>query len=96
MPRTIMEALSVGRAVVTTDVPGCRETVVDGENGFLVPARDPQALAAAMRRFIVEPDLAVRMAAAGRKIAEARFDVGEVNRQMLQAMTADRQVFIPA
>ncbi len=96
MPRTIMEALSVGRAVVTTDVPGCRETVVDGENGFLVPARDPKALAAAMRRFIVEPELAVRMAAAGRKIAEARFDVGEVNRQMLQAMTADRQVFIPA
>ena len=88
MPRTIMEALSVGRAVVTTDVPGCRETVVDGENGFLVPARDPQALAAAMRRFIVAPDLAVRMAEASRKIAETRFDVSEVNRQMLRTMTA--------
>jgi glycosyltransferase involved in cell wall biosynthesis len=85
-----MEAMAVGRAVVTTDVPGCRETVVDGKNGFLVPARDPNALAAAMRRFIDEPELAATMGIASRAMAEERFDVRQVNRRMLQAMAIDQ------
>lgn len=89
MPRTVMEAMAVGRAVVTTDVPGCRETVVDRENGFLVPARNPQALAAAMRRFIEAPALAVSMGAASRVLAERRFDVRQVNREMLRAMASE-------
>ena len=89
MPRTVMEAMAVGRAVVTTDVPGCRETVVDHDNGFLVPARDPQALATAMRRFIEAPALAVTMGAASRALAERRFDVRQVNREMLRAMASE-------
>ena len=52
LPQTILEAMSVGRAVVTTDTPGCHDAVVDGINGFLVPVRDSGALAAAMGRFI--------------------------------------------
>jgi glycosyltransferase involved in cell wall biosynthesis len=86
MPRTVLEAMATGRAIVTTDVPGCRETVVEGDNGFLVPARDAGALAAAMRRFIAEPGLAIAMGARSRAIAEQRFDVHRVNAAMLAAM----------
>jgi glycosyltransferase involved in cell wall biosynthesis len=86
MPRTVLEAMAIGRAIVTTDVPGCRETVVEGDNGFLVPARDAGALASAMRRFITQPELAIAMGARSRKVAEQRFDVRRVNAAMLEAM----------
>lgn len=86
VPRSILEALAVGRAVITTDAPGCRETVVEGENGFLIPVRDVEALAAAMLRFCQEPDLVVRMGAASRHLAETRFDVHRVNAAMLSGM----------
>ncbi len=52
-PRTVLEAMAMGRAVITTDAPGCRETVLDGDNGFLVPVKDTDALAQAMLRFII-------------------------------------------
>jgi glycosyltransferase involved in cell wall biosynthesis len=74
VPRSILEALSSGRAVITTDMPGCRETVVPGENGFIVPPRDAAALASAMERFIVEPDLAAAMGARSRILAAEVFD----------------------
>lgn len=74
VPRSILEALSSGRAVITTDMPGCRETVIPGENGYLVPPRDADALAVAMERFIADPALAVRMGARSRALAEAVFD----------------------
>jgi glycosyltransferase involved in cell wall biosynthesis len=86
MPRTVLEAMATGRAIVTTDVPGCRETVIEGDNGFLVPARDAAALAEAMRRFIVEPGLAIVMGKRSRTLAEQRFDVHRVNAAMLAAM----------
>jgi len=86
VPRSILEALAMGRAVVTTDAPGCRETVVPGENGFLVPPRDVDALTAAMERLIVEPGLAGRMGQAGRRMAEDKFDVDKVNDAMLAFM----------
>ncbi|MBX3560571.1 MAG: glycosyltransferase family 4 protein [Sphingomonas sp.] len=85
-PRSTQEALAVGRAVITTDVPGCRDTVVDGLNGFLVPARDSVALAQAMIRFIDEPSLIVRMGEESRTLAEERFDVSRINAEMLRAM----------
>jgi glycosyltransferase involved in cell wall biosynthesis len=84
-PRSSLEALAIGRPVVTTDVPGCRETVVDGENGFLVPARDAEALAEAMLRFSSDPGLAARMAEASYRKAQ-RFDVRSVNEVILEAM----------
>jgi glycosyltransferase involved in cell wall biosynthesis len=86
MPRTVLEAMAVGRAIVTTDAPGCRETVVEGENGFLVPPRDAGALADAMHRFIVDPGLAIAMGERSRAIALQRFDVHRVNAVMLEAM----------
>jgi glycosyltransferase involved in cell wall biosynthesis len=78
--------MATGRAIITTDVPGCRETVVEGDNGFLVPARDPDALAEAMRRFIKQPELAIAMGERSRRVAEERFDVHPVNAAMLKAM----------
>ena len=84
-PRSSLEAMAMGRAVVTTDMPGCRETVIDGDNGFLVPPRDPEALFSALEKFLIDPDLAVRMGARSRKLAEERFDVAKVNRMIIDA-----------
>ena len=85
-PRAVLEAMAMGRAVITTDVPGCRETVINEENGFLVPAKSVVALVEAMQRFIKEPDLAFRMGLRGRQIAEEKFDVHKVNAVMLKEM----------
>jgi glycosyltransferase involved in cell wall biosynthesis len=86
MPRTVLEAMATGRAIITTDAPGCRDTVIEGANGFLVPPRDADALAAAMRRFIEQPELAVTMGERSREVAVQRFDVHQVNAVMLVAM----------
>lgn len=86
VPRSILEAMSMGRAIVTTDAPGCRETVEPGRNGFLVPPRDADALAETMERFILDPALAPAMGAASRAMAEARFDVNRVNDAILSFM----------
>lgn len=85
-PRTVLEAMAMGRAVITTDAPGCRETVVDGDNGFLVPVKSVNALVQAMLRFIDEPDLAARMGLRGRQVAEEKYDVRKVNAKMLHEM----------
>lgn len=82
-PRSTQEAMAIGRAVITTDAPGCRDTVDPGVNGFLVPVRDSEALAAAMMHFIQEPQLVIVMGAASRRIAEERFDVSKINRYIL-------------
>ncbi len=86
LPRTILEAMASGRAVITSDAPGCRDAVTDGENGFLVPVRDPAALASAMRRFVDQPDLAIRMGVRSRYLAETRFNVRRVNHDLLSLM----------
>lgn len=70
---TLLEALAAGRAVVTTDVPGCRDAVTDGVEGLLVPPRDPDALARALRRLIEDPELRARLGAAGRERAVREF-----------------------
>ena len=75
--------MAVGRAVITTDSPGCRETVIDGENGFLVPARSSASLVTAMERFLLEPGLAIGMGNRSREIAESRYDVHKVNAVLL-------------
>lgn len=86
IPRTILEAMAMGRPVITTDAPGCRETVVDGVNGFLVPAKDSNKLAEAMEKFILEPALIAKMGSAGRKIAAEKYDVHKVNRVINKEM----------
>ena len=86
IPRTILEAMAMGRAIITTDSPGCRETVTPELNGVLVRPRDPAAVAAAMERFVLDPDLAARMGQRSREMAEERFDVRRVNRVLLEHM----------
>ena len=86
MPRTVLEAMAMGRPIVTTDAPGCRETVEAGQNGFLVPVKDAGALANAMERFILEPDLIQKMGKRGREIAEEKYDVRKVNAVIMKAM----------
>ena len=85
-PRTVLEAMAMGRAVVTTDAPGCRETVVHGDNGFLVPVKSVESLAGAMRRFLETPALATTMGARSRAIAVDKYDVHKVNAVMLRQM----------
>lgn len=83
-PRSVLEAMAMGRAIITTDAPGCRETVVHECNGFLVPVRDSQALAAAMERFVLDPSLAGHMGAQSRRIAEEKYDVDLVNSEIMR------------
>jgi glycosyltransferase involved in cell wall biosynthesis len=85
-PRTVLEAMAMGRPIITTDVPGCRETVVEGENGFLVKVKDKVTLIEAMEKFIIEPKLIKKMGAASRKIAEEKYDVHKVNKVINKAM----------
>jgi glycosyltransferase involved in cell wall biosynthesis len=79
-PRSVLEAMAVGRPVVTTDAPGCRETVTAGVNGLLVPPREPDSLTQALRWLIAAPraELA-RMGDEARRIATTRYDVMSVN-----------------
>lgn len=86
LPRSSQEALAVGRPIITTDVPGCRETVIDSHNGFLIPARNSQAIELAMSHFIANPDLITSMGHASRKIAENRFDISVANSKLIKAL----------
>jgi len=86
VPRSTQEAMAMARPIITTDAPGCRETVIDSENGFLVSVRDAGALAAAMERFILQPELIDTMGQASRRIAEERFDVHKINQVILREM----------
>ncbi len=85
-PRTVLEAMAMGRAIITTDSPGCRETVIEGDNGYLVPVKSADALAQAMLRFINNPTLAQHMGRRSRAIAESKYDVHKVNAVMLHEM----------
>jgi glycosyltransferase involved in cell wall biosynthesis len=78
----------MGRPVITTDAPGCRETVEHGVNGFLVPVKDSGALAEIMEKFIEQPSLAESMGRESRRIAEQKYDVHKVNRVILEVMGA--------
>lgn len=85
LPRTLLEAMAVGRAVITTDLPGCREAVRNG-NGLLVPPRNAEALANAMLRFHAESSLIGQLGARSRLLAETVFDAKAVADHMLGVM----------
>jgi glycosyltransferase involved in cell wall biosynthesis len=78
-PRSTQEAMAMGRAIITTDVPGCRETVQDGKNGFLIPLFDVGALAEKMIYLIEYPDKIARMGNESYSIALEKFDVNKIN-----------------
>ncbi|MFZ2991063.1 glycosyltransferase family 4 protein [Ideonella sp.] len=88
VPRSILEALSMGKPVITTDWRGCRDTVASSVNGYLVPPRDPEALADAMRQFLKDPTLSIQMGQASRALAKSKFDVEVVNDTVVQALVA--------
>jgi glycosyltransferase involved in cell wall biosynthesis len=78
--------MAMGRPIITTDAPGCRETVIDGENGFLVPVKSVSGLVEAAQRFLENPELAAEMGKRSRQIAEDKYDVRKVNEVMLREM----------
>ena len=80
VPRSIQEAMAMGKPIITTDNVGCRDTVEEGVNGYLVPKRDAAALADAMRRFLDAPATIVPMGIASRRLAEERFDARRIDR----------------
>jgi len=85
MPRSIIEAMASGRPVVATDIRGCREEVLNGETGLLVPIGDPKALADALSRLLGNPSMARQMGLKGRERAVAHFD---------EKFVLDRQVAV--
>lgn len=86
LPRTILEAMATGRPIITTDMPGCRDPIEDGVNGFLVQPRNADSLLSAMRKFIGQPELASHMGLRSRQIAERTYDVRKVNQLLLNEM----------
>ena len=88
-PKVNLEAMSCGRAVITTDAPGCRETVTDGENGFLVPVRDVDAIVEKMIWFLEHPDSIRTMGLVSRSMAENIFNVSKVNDMICYTMGID-------
>ncbi len=87
-PRSTLEALSTGRPIITTDAPGCRETVVHEKNGLLVPIKDPVSLANAMIRLLNEKDETLKkMAHESYLLAKKKYEINKVNQSMLDIMS---------
>ncbi|HHF3118526.1 TPA: glycosyltransferase family 4 protein [Vibrio alginolyticus] len=86
MPRTVLEAMAMGRPILTTDVPGCRETVIDGENGWLVEKANAEQLAEKMNWFIENQDKWQEMGKSSHDMAYEKFDVHKVNAEILKIM----------
>ena len=84
LPKALIEAMAIGRPVVTTDVPGCRSVVVDEVTGYLVPSKDYLALYHALRKLVISRDLRIRMGLAGRKLAEKKFSLNMVINKTLK------------
>ncbi|MDX1934615.1 MAG: glycosyltransferase family 4 protein [Capsulimonadales bacterium] len=88
VPRTLTEAAAMGKPIVTTDAPGCREIVDHEMNGLKVPVRDSEALANAIERLLGDPELRERMGKASRQKAVAEFDERDVIRRTLEVYRA--------
>jgi glycosyltransferase involved in cell wall biosynthesis len=86
-PRSVLEALSTGRPIITTDAPGCRETVIHNKNGLLIPIKDSVALANAMIRLLNENNkILKKMAKESYLIAKNKYEINTVNQNMLDIM----------
>lgn len=83
IPRSTQEAMAIGRPVITTDVPGCRETVEDGKSGFLVPPWSSEELVSKMVFFIENPEQIIIMGLESYKLAQKKFDAVSANEKML-------------
>lgn len=85
-PRTVLEAMAMGRPILTTEANGCRQTVEDGVNGYLVPVGDSLALAEKMKAFLSHPDLIAKMGEESIRLCREKFEVSKVNAEMLRIM----------
>ena len=83
-PRSVLEGMAMGRAIITTDAPGCRETVKTGLNGILVPPRNTEALFNAMMSLAGNVRVVKNMARASRQIAEEKYEGKSVARETLR------------
>ncbi|MCP4914403.1 MAG: glycosyltransferase family 4 protein [Oligoflexia bacterium] len=83
LPRSIMESLAMGVPVITTDNHGCRESIVEGSSGYLVPVKSPAKLAESMEKFILNPDQVKKMGVNARSLAESRYDIRKINNQII-------------
>lgn len=88
MPKVLLEAAACGRPSVTTDTPGCRDAIVNGKTGLLVPLKDPQALASAIRCLVLDSELRKRMGESARELALEKFDVKEIVKAHLKLYDA--------
>jgi glycosyltransferase involved in cell wall biosynthesis len=88
-PRTVLEAMAMGRAIITTDAPGCRETVIEGVNGYLVPVSNAAKLAKAMLKLADDASLRQKMGIESRRIAEAKYAVDKVNAHLIAQLALD-------
>ncbi|TLP70591.1 glycosyltransferase family 4 protein [Maribacter sp. ACAM166] len=86
VPRSILEALSIGMPIITTNTPGCKETVENGANGILIPPQDLNTLVKAMEFFIKKPDEIDSMGQKSRMLAEKKFDVAIINKQIIDIL----------
>lgn len=84
--RSVLEAMSMGKPIITSDAPGCKETVIDGYNGFLVPIKNVNALVNSMLEFVFSTENIVKMGLNSRKLAEEKYDVKKVNQKILTTM----------
>jgi glycosyltransferase involved in cell wall biosynthesis len=78
LPKVLAEAAACGRAIITTDVPGCRDAIVNGKTGILIPPRNSAALSQAIRDLLREPDRYIEMGATGRRFAQETFSIQNV------------------
>lgn len=87
VPRSLLEAMAMGRPIITTDMPGCRDAVVHGKNGLMVQPRDPLGLAIAMKALAADPEGAALMGARGRELAVSLFDATAVSNKIVEIVT---------
>ncbi|NLZ82803.1 MAG: glycosyltransferase family 4 protein, partial [Clostridiales bacterium] len=85
-PKTVLEAMATGRSIITSDAPGCRETVTDGYNGFLVPVKDIDRLAERMKKLIEDSSIRDLMAERSLNLAREKYDVNLVNKKIMETM----------
>jgi glycosyltransferase involved in cell wall biosynthesis len=86
VPRAVLEAMSMGRPIITTNSPGCKETVEDGVNGFLIEPKNSKMLAEKICWMIENPEAVDKMGIESRKLAEKKFDINQVNQKVLSAV----------
>ena len=95
MSRTLMEALALGKPIITTDIPGCRETVDEGKNGFLCKPRDSYSLQQAILKFLKLPSESINeMSQYSRRKAESQFDVKKVIRIYEEILAKEKTLAI--